>query len=200
MKERILRTAKIQENQLVAVYPFGSRVYGTNNYSSDYDFYVVARGVQSNTEFRNGDLNFHLYTPEDFQNSVNQHRVGALECVMQDKDNLLHHSDEFAFRLDLSILRREFSRVSSNSWVKAKKKLEVEHDYYIGRKSLWHSIRILMFGIQIAEHGKITDYTAANHLYPVIVDSDVTEWETFKSEYQPVINSLASEFRKLAPK
>lgn len=200
MKQRILHSIRLQEFQLVAIYPFGSRIYGTYNYKSDYDFYVIANDSQSNTEIRNGDLNIHLYTPEYFQTMIDMHRVGTLECIMLPKHSILQDTNIFNFKLDLIKLRSEFSRVSNNSWVKAKKKIEIENDLYIGKKSLWHALRIMMFGIQIASNGKIINYDAANQLYRDIINSDIIEWPRLKDQYQPLMNNLASEFRKVAPK
>jgi hypothetical protein len=47
--------------------------------------------------------------------------------------------------------------VSSNSWVKANKKIQFD-EYYTGIKSLYHSLRIPMFATQIVNSGRITDF------------------------------------------
>ena len=92
----------------------------------------------------------------DFIDMIKEHRIFALEALFQEPcAGYLKH-----FELDKWKLRREFSGVSSNSWVKAKKKMIVEKDLDMrcGAKSLFHSIRISMFAVQIAKHGKITQY------------------------------------------
>lgn len=79
-----------------------------------------------------------------------------------------------------------------------KKKLTVEvESEHIGTKSLWHSLRILMFGIQIAKHGKIIDWQEANKYSDDIKYNP--SWEYLKHQYQPIKNELASEFRVLVP-
>jgi hypothetical protein len=104
---------------------------------------------------------------------------------------------KFHFKLNNSLLRNEISAKSSNSWVKASKKLTVEkNSEYIGKKSLWHSLRIVIFGIQIATKGKIVDYTAANYLYNEIINSGNDDWSYYKDKYQSVFNGLCTEFRK----
>ena len=92
------------------------------------------------------------------------------------------------------------SQKANHSFVKAKKKIEVEKDYYVGWKSLFHSLRILVFGIQIAKEGCISDYSAANDYWHEIREANQYDWSYFKSKYQPEHNRLATEFRKLAPK
>jgi hypothetical protein len=57
---------------------------------------------------------------------------------------------------------------AGNSFAKAGKKLDVEKEHYKGKKSLFHSLRILMFGIQIAKAGRITNYGEANDLWKEI--------------------------------
>src|SRR5690606_16367271 len=103
--------------------------------------------------------------------------------------------------LNLTQLRRSISAVASNSFVKCKKKLIKGPDYnpYIAKKSLFHSLRILDFGIQIATHGKIMDFSSCNHLYRDIMSIESDDWEIFKEKYTPLANSLKSKFKKVAP-
>lgn len=200
MLSRIARAADVAERDLIAVYGFGSRVYGTAGHQSDHDYYVIAEGVRDSTEVRSGDLNFHLHTPSHFQDLLDRHKVGALECIFAPPEHRLVDRWTFRFSLDKAALRREFSAVSSNSWVKAKKKLEVENEPYLGKKSLWHAMRIIMFGTQIAEHGRIIDFTVANPLYRSVVENQTNDWNYFKAQFQTPFNNLNTEFRKVAPK
>jgi pentatricopeptide repeat protein len=70
-------------------------------------------------------------------------------------------------------------------------------------KSLFHCLRLLVFGIQIATYGKITDYSEANHYWEDMWDKNIVpshKWEDYKAMYQPELNRLKSEFIKLCPK
>lgn len=105
------------------------------------------------------------------------------------------------FILDKAALRVEVSSKTSNSWVKCKKKLEAENDYVTGIKSLFHSFRMPIFGIQIAKYGKIVDYSEANSMWfedfkPML--SERPSWNTIKDIYQQRHNQLMTEFRKVA--
>jgi predicted nucleotidyltransferase len=184
----------------VILLPYGSRVYGTNKEDSDYDYIAIIpsnRFADTGTEYRKNDVNIHMYNRHDFQDQLNRHKIHTLEAAYLPDSPVLK---EFKFSLDLTKLRHELSQKSSHSFVKAKKKIEVERDYYIGWKSLFHSLRILDFGIQIATHGKIKDYGSANHFWTDIRDAQQYNWEFFKEKYQPIYNDLATQFRKLAPK
>ena len=86
--------------------------------------------------------------------------------------------------------------------MKAKKKISIEEeDSKIGMKSLYHSFRILAFGIQIAKYGIIKNYITP----PYIRDTDIEnirnpKWEYWNEKLKPKHNSMMTEFRKLAPK
>lgn len=181
------------------IFPYGSRVYKTNKENSDYDYILVIATRENVTgrEIDTKDITLHLHTKEDFQSQLFLHKVPIMECYFQKDFNC---DKIFDFKLDLQNLRKEFSAKASNSWVKCKKKLEIEREPYIGLKSLFHSLRILMFGIQIAKTGKIYDYSEANYIWKEIIESGRFDWHYYKEKYQPLYNKLHSEFKLLAPK
>lgn len=84
--------------------------------------------------------------------------------------------------------------------LKPRRRSKREHDYYIGFKSLFHSLRILVFGTQVATVGKIEDYGAANHYWKETIKASQYTWDYYKDKYQPVYNALATEFMRAAPK
>jgi predicted nucleotidyltransferase len=195
----LISKAKLNENDLVAVYCYGSRVYGNYNAHSDYDFIVVTKN-KPNEQYSDNLININFYTPEEHQARLDEHEISALECLFLAPEFVWFEKTKFKFKLDLNKLRHALSAKSSNSWVKAKKKLTVEKDYdfNVGRKSLFHSMRIITFGIQIATDGKITNYSASNDLYSEIMDCYT--WDEMFEEYKVEYNNLCSAFRKVAPK
>lgn len=184
------------------IYQYGSRVYGTIRDKSDYDLIIVSDDFFNNVECDEGQVYGTIYSSSHFQQLINEHEISALECLFLSQDKIIKKDIDFNFDLDLSKLRRSISAKSSNSWVKAKKKLIVEKDFDrdVALKSLFHSMRIIEFGRQIAIHGKIVDFTAANHLHTEIFSYDTNDWEFFKNKYQTTYNTMMSEFRKVAPK
>ena len=89
--------------------------------------------------------------------------------------------------------------------LKAKKDRIRPQSYYdyIGKKSLFHSLRISHYGIPIAKHGKIKDFINLDDKYTTItlwneINSFKT-WDELKNKYQQYANDLRSEFRILAP-
>lgn len=201
MLDRVIRITGLKPENVLNVYQYGSRVYETATHQSDFDFIVINNAGVNDREVRNGDFNVHIYTVEHFQELINQHKIFALECLFLPQDKILQQKIRFAFTLNKTTLRHEISAKSSNSWVKCKKKLEVEKDCeYIGKKSLFHALRIVLFGTQLATQGRITDYTAANHFFHDIMSSGRDDWAYYKETYQSVFNNLCTEFRKVAEK
>lgn len=103
---------------------------------------------------------------------------------------------------DNAKIRKEFSSKASNSFVKCKKKLEVEaikgnaeQNIYIGKKSLWHSLKIFIFGIELCETNEIhLENKILEEYYNDIITNEYT-WEELKEKYQPIYNSLHSKFK-----
>ncbi len=196
-KVSFLTTYRLKRQDVLFV-PYGSRVYGTASKDSDEDYIVIVpNSHKTGEEYWKDNVNVHIFNKRDFQEQLNNHKIHALEAYFLPYSGV---DKQFSFALDLSKLRSEISAKASNSFVKAKKKLEVEKDYYLGWKSLFHSLRILVFGKQIASEGKFSNYSAANRYWLEIRDAQQYNWQYFKDMYQPVYNNLATEFRKVAPK
>jgi len=183
-------------------FQYGSTVYGTATDKSDIDF-IAIHPNKAKHKFYNGEeiqhqnLNMHFYWEDEFQKQLDAHKIQFLECFFF-KGNKV--PDHFKFKLNLSKLRESISEKANHSFVKAKKKLEVEKDYMIGWKSLFHSLRILDFGTQIATTGAIQDFSSANHFWTEILGACRYDWAYFKEKYQPIHNEMSSKFRLAAPK
>lgn len=206
------------ENNLLAVIPYGSQVY-KNKQSEDYDFIVIVESIFPEKCIHNlNDLDITIIDKSTFLNQCEQNNVRALELLFtpDQVDNYYikpeFQSEVFCLRkniLNPSFMRTEFSQKTSNSYVKAKKKiiLNNDYDYMVSLKSLWHSIRILDFGKQLLEKGNI-NFPSMNELYKEI-ESDYKKlynedknkmWDKIHEKYKPIFNKKHSELKKLCPK
>ena len=68
-------------------------------------------------------------------------------------------------------------------------------EYRTGVKSLFHSIRIPMFGAQVASTGVIGDFSSANSIWKEI-DSREWDWTSLDERFRVDRNSVLTEFRK----
>jgi predicted nucleotidyltransferase len=200
----VLSEFNLDDKDIFNVYQYGSRVYGTFHNNSDWDFIIVANQSEEKIDSvanARGDMNATIYSLKGFVKALNAHEIQILECFYLPHIYTLKEDAKFTLCLDLGILRESISEKSSHSWCKAKKKFLVreDYDYVVARKSFFHSIRIIMFGIQLAKEGHIYDYHKANYIWYEILNTEA-DWYVLKDKYQNLKNSLITEFRKLAPK
>lgn len=190
------------------IYQYGSRVYKTNKPTSDYDYIIIADNVQDHNQIDSysKDISLHTYSIDTFQNLIDNHKISALECFFLPDEHKIMDTVRFTFNLDKSLLRKEISQKSNHSWVKAKKKLEIEKEYYIGLKSLFHSFRIVDFGIQIAKDGMITNYSSTfclelwDEIFKYYIDGRNVDWFFYAEKFRHRNNQILTEFRKYAEK
>lgn len=197
-KQEIISASNLHPLRVLNIYLFGSRVYGNVSDNSDWDVIIVAKTSSPETEIKSDKFNIHILTPDRFQDGLDQHNIRNIECLMAPDWAKLQEDYKFKFELKLNRLRHSISHTNSNSWVKAKKKLQ-QGDYYIGIKSLWHSLRITMFGIQIVKFGQIKYWDCANDIWNEI-SSTKWDWDSLDSRFRFLNNKLLSEFRQITPK
>lgn len=190
-------------NDILNIYTYGSVAYGTNNEQSDEDYIIVCKNgslVFPKEEFTGSNVNITAYEESEFQKQIDAHEISVLECLFL-PDHLKYEEKVFQFVLDKGKLRESVSAKCSNSFVKCKKKFIVAESYnaYIGKKSLFHAIRMANFGSQIARVGAILEYGHMNHyLKDIMAMPD--DWEAIKAKYQPIYNECMTYFRIYAPK
>ena len=195
----ILKRAKLDDSNVINAYVYGSRVYGTARENSDYDFVFIVK-KRDNEQFSDNLININFFTDESHQQRLNEHEISALECQFLSPEFILKETKKYKFNLDIAKLRHSLSRKSSNSWVRCKKKLTVEQDYdlNLGRKSMFHSFRIINFGIQLATLGKIVKYNDANMIYNSIMKYE--EWNTLFDTFKKEYNEWCSKFKSVTHK
>lgn len=201
MKQAVLELVCAHLNcspyNIVGLYPFGSRIYGNHKDSSDYDFIcVVKEAPEKETQVLTENININIYRKDFIKSMFRRNDIKAIEIAFLPKDKILKNGG-YVFTRNITELRNSISQKGSHSWVKAKKKIEVEKNIYAGKKSLFHSLRILDFGIQVAVHGKIINYGSMNHVYAEILAMDSDKWEDYDGKFRALHNSLKSKFKKV---
>ena len=194
--EEVIKATGLHPSRIQNVYIFGSRIYGTASENSDWDLLVIAKTPYPEKELVVGNFNIHIVTLDRFLEQLKQHHIGRIECLMS--PIILQETIQIPFEIKIPSLRHSISHTTSNSFVKFKKKLE-QGDYYIGIKSLFHSLRISMFGIQLAQHGTIVDWQCANYIWTKL-QSKTWTWEELDAEFREQKNKLMTEFRSITTK
>ncbi len=199
-KQDLLIRLKLEDKEIINIYQYGSRVYGTTHKASDWDFIILVNH-KTRDQFSDNLVNVFFYTPKEFEKKLNDHEITMLECFFLPDENKWKETLKFSFSVNKAKLRMSLSAKADHSWSKAGKKLTVEKDYDlpVGKKSLFHAMRIITFGCQLADEGSITNYRACNELFNQIwykYDKWSELYDTYKQQY----NELKSKFRIAAPK
>ena len=188
-------------NNALNIYHYGSLVYGTFKENiSDYDYIVIVPDDMSEMDEKQFECNncqYTVHSESGWQEMLDRCDIDAVESYFLPEKFVVKEIKKFKADITKEKIRNSFSHVASNSFVKCKKKLEVAESYNpeIARKSLWQSLRIIDFGIQILKHERIIDYSSINTLYDEIVLSEETDWQYFKNKYKPIYNALKTKFR-----
>lgn len=189
-------------------YCFGSQVYGTQTRHSDEDFICVVADIDKEESSMMSEANIQYLTVSEFQRRLDNHEIEMLECYFLPQRFILENQlPSFHFELDRGRLRVSISTTSADSWVKGKKKLLVEEkeSKYLAIKSIFHAVRILGMGIQLASTGTIYNYSEYNWLHCELMimaeqDTNLGLWAKIDDRYRKLFNKLNSEFKQLCPK
>lgn len=190
------------QNNILNKYPYGSRVYRSHTDTSDKDLIII-----SDKYYDSQDIDIKIYTVTDFQSALDNHEISALECYFLPFEMVYKKDHDFTFTLNKMKLRKSISTIASNSFVKGKKKLTILGDYdkELAIKSIFHALRILDFGIQIANNGKIVNYSSSNWILTDLKEMTLnlennSAWEVVEHKYKKIFNDRASEVKMLCPK
>lgn len=201
------------------VFQYGSHIYGTNTPKSDEDFIVV--GGYSPVEHHEDNKNIRVFPLQDFIVFLEMHEPIAFECVsiLKLNDNRYVRVIDSKFSniidkfynttLNLVKLRKAFSQKASNSIIKAKNNCLLKNeDCYIGMKSLFHAIRLMDFGIQIAKHRYIIDFKSMSYVWYEILKKEKDfilvktedDWKDIIEPWKKLYNKKHSEFKSVTGK
>jgi len=184
IEDKIKQKYNIEKNDIYGIFLFGSRVYKTNTDYSDYDYLIINRNI-NNQEIKHKILNIHLYTREQYQKMLNNHKMIALEIYYY------HKLYEFDFSLDTDLLKKEVLKNTEETMNKAI--FNLSKNYKLGINKYFHAFRILDFAIQIIEKGEIYDYSSMNDLWVELNSNYWTEEslkERFNNLYYEKMNKL----------
>jgi len=172
--------------KIINVYLYGSRVYGTCHRDSDFDFLVVARSLDREREIRSGRYNIHVHTPDKFEDDLMSYRMVNMECIYAPSFARFQECTDFfrVFKINPFVFKKAIFKQSHDAWLKASIKFR-EMDIDRATKSLFHSLRILAFGIYIFEEDDILDFSLANSYWDEISKIEEFKWNIFKEKFLP---------------
>lgn len=215
MYQQILDSFGFENENVLNVYPYGSRIYQTHTDKSDYDFVVILKKLETDSDrmdAKDQPISITTYLPESFREKVQEHKIAALECIFLPEELKLKSTVSFPFTLNKSKLRESISEKCSKDWNQAKKRFSDSQGWnpitnqpyfkkiYEGKKSLFHCFRMLDFATQIIHNNKIVNFSSCNLLWEELYTDPSEDWDHYKEKYHQSYNGKLIEFRKIAPK
>lgn len=183
--ENIISELGIQE-EILAVYKYGSQVYGTANEFSDHDYIIVAKPSLLNSgSFKNNSVSNKYYTIQGtlyskagFINAINNYDLTALECLSLPEENILLKKWPFKLQKwdEKEFVKKVIQKASASRHIADKQAKTGYKDR--AKKGMYHALRILMFGKQFKEHQKIINFSESNDLYYRIMDIEDEDFDT----------------------
>jgi hypothetical protein len=170
-------------------------------------------------------MDITVYSKDTFEKILDEQRLHAIETWFCPKEYILFSTDyldSITFTLDKGKLRHTLAEKQNWSWARAIGKLKNERPTpkdmaltdderkYVALKSLFHSYRIVLFGIQLGTTNKLTDFTVANQFWDYLqgIPLETIDVDLFKRIYKDWFTTvldgesmhLMSKFKYILPK
>lgn len=182
--EHILKELGITED-IIAIYPYGSRVYLSHNESSDHDYVIVAKSSLSSGAFKNNAVSNSdytiqgtLYSRPGFIDAINNYEMPAMECLSLEADDIILKKWPFKVSKwdEKEMVKKVIQKASASRHTAD---MSAKHDHREqAKKGMFHALRILYFGLQLKESEKITNFEECNKLYTQIMMIDAEDFDT----------------------
>lgn len=204
--QNIINELGITED-VIAIIPYGSQVYGTADSKSDHDYIIVTKGATlSNGAFKNNAISNKdysiqgvLYSRSGFTSALDDYEIGAWECFSLPKEEYIYTTPLFEkFVLgkerkwdEATMIKKIIQKASSSRHIADEQAKTGYTDR--AKRGFFHALRILHFGLQLKEHKKIVDFSTCNELYFKFKSIDPDEFDT--RDYYGEFDSLLEKLR-----
>lgn len=199
-EEQILEALGI-DYPVINIYQYGSRVYGCNKPDSDFDFIIVTKALklpsggfrQNAISSKNKTYQGVLFSRSGFIDAINNYEMNVLECLFLQKEFIIKEDVFFKINrwYDSEMIKKVITKASNSFYLADCQAKDEERE--MAKKGIFHALRILMFGLQLKEHGKILNYGVANDLKSEIDAIDAENFDT--RNYMPLRDELIQKLR-----
>jgi hypothetical protein len=203
--KEILEKLNISESDVVNIYPYGSKVYGTATAESDDDFIIVYKAAMlPNGAFRNNAISSAdrkiqavCYSRGGFQDAINNYEIGALECIFLPEEMIIQQKWPFKIqKWNAKEMGKKIISKASASWHLASLQYK-DGEIEMAKKGVYHALRILSFGEQMKDFGKIVSFREAQFLRRQIMEEEpefkINEWIELRDLIMNKLRSCTTE-------
>lgn len=194
----------LKKNNIVNFYLFGSRLFGTANEKSDFDFIVVVNEWDGPFVLQCEDpsIDLTVYSIKVFKEKVLKNSYHEMLMIWLPKEYKLLETlsplEIIGSKIQSSNFRSTISLQAKQVWERSKETFE-KKDYVRAKKGIVHALRIFILACQMSK-GCISDWTGAVK-YTELMNKyeNETDWKKINEIFRPIYNELHLEFTKSAP-
>lgn len=170
--EQICEELNIDYSKILNIYPYGSKIYGTDDEFSDSDYILVYKSsILPSGAFRDNAISSFdrsiqgvCFSRGGFIDAINNYDMSALECIFLPEDKIIQKKMNFSMnKFNIKDLSKNIISKASSSWHFSILSFN-DDNIESSKKNVYHAIRILDFGIQIKENKKIINYSSMNQM------------------------------------
>ena len=180
----------IGETTVLGMYLYGSRLWGTANEQSDYDFLIVLKSADKACQtIHKGNIDALCFSEVEFKRRLQAHAFLCVLCICWLPEEWVWKRYSMKFdSLDIAAMKTSIQAEAERDWATAAKR-RAKGLKDAANKIEMHAIRLLRIGQQL-EQGpmKCPDFACA-----------VDVWKTIKEDYsgtlaEPYLAGLKKEF------
>lgn len=170
--EEICEKLRLDHSKVLNIYPYGSKIYGTDDEYSDSDYIIVFKsallpsGAFKDNAISSFDREIQgtCYSRTGFIDAINNYEIAALECLFLPEDKVIQKKMDFKITkwYDKEFAKKIVNKASS-SWYFSTLAFNDEN-YESSIKNVFHALRILDFGLQLKKHKKIVNFSSMNEI------------------------------------
>lgn len=196
--------------KILCIYIHGSRLFGTANADSDYDIIVILDGFVGplKDEKGIGGLNFSQITEGDFDIVVYEKTYWTLlierhiprllfcELIPAEMPQALKKTFSVPFQLcfpklkkGIQVYVKKTEKLASDEWSATHTRKS--------KKNLIHSLRNILFCIQLVKERRIVDYSDGNVYFDEIMGLEVNQFSDLMNWYIPKRDLLMEDLVKI---
>lgn len=191
--QKLCDSIGVPEDEILNCYLCGSRVYGTHNEDSDWDFVsVVDDGFFAKYPEKSNLIDDHfissgLFEKERWKKMLIEHNPVAVVAHYTPKQFVLKETCSFPFQLDLASLKFAWLRKSSSCFNRARNVYYPATDYKRMKKMIVHSYRYLLLAKQLLDQPDALslDFSCANEIYAEMMEETSVAWDYYEAKYGP---------------
>ena len=199
MLEKISKSFKLTQSDILNVYVVGSRLWGTAQKDSDWDLVVVVKiWAGKPADMHSGLLDAHILSKDQFLEGLLMHNFRLITCINTPDHCKLKETVHFGkdFALNKIKLKESFFQENERD-MRVAEKHAMKGKVDTATKICVHTLRLLMIGEQICSEGRIVDFQRGRDELDEVKYGYFGSWEVLHACAMPKIDACKERIARL---